>query len=63
MRGGSVSRKGVCPRCGCQEVSVQESRHVEQGVERRKECRTCKTRWITRESFVRIVTPRRRLQK
>lgn len=66
MRGGSVSRKETCPHCGSLKVSNQGIRYVESDIallvsmERRKECQACRTRWITRESFVRVVTPRKR---
>jgi transcriptional regulator NrdR family protein len=60
MRGGYRIHKEICPRCGSPDTTIQGVRGVSDGTERRKECKACRVRWMTKETFLRMILPRKR---
>ena len=38
-----------CPRCLSEDHSVIETRSIDQGIRRRRECKSCQARWTTYE--------------
>ena len=44
-----MSRSMPCPRCDGQNSRVYDSRTIDGGIRRRRECLECGFRWITRE--------------
>ena len=39
----------ICPFCGNEESKVVDSRTIDSGIKRRRECKACKIRWNTYE--------------
>ena len=56
-----MSRVLSCVVCGCMESTVRNTRTIDEGmaVERRRTCKKCGTRYITIETFDRIISPRK----
>lgn len=46
-----------CPSCGGQDLAVQDSRHAEEEVRRRRVCTVCTHRFITVEKIVDVYIP------
>ena len=56
-----MSKAMTCVVCGNTESTVRNTRTIEDGmaVERRRTCKICGTRYITIETFDRIISPRK----